>query len=413
MIKAVHIGTTDEGGAYGAMVRISRCMEDEGLDSGILLRNKRNDSSEGRAMCTGYRRFASKVRNSINLVLSFDRIQTDYLGESIINEKEIKEADIIFLHWTNSFLSYKSVRELKKLGKPVVWVMHDMWLMTGGCHYDNYCEGYMSGCRDCPYTKKRHLKSLAEGSFRRKKEMLECIAPVIVTPSEWLAKIADKSDITAPYEKHIINNPVHTETFHPYCDGDKTEIREKYGIPADDKLILFSAFNATHNVNKGFLYLKEALGKIENEDCSLLICGEREEGNITSIGRVKVRYAGFVKDRTLLAKIYSAADVVAAPSKQENYSGVVLEALACGTPVTAFDLGGMPEIIKHGETGYLAKLGDSDELLKGILFCAANKSSMSDRAREIRVKTNTPKIIGRKYRELADMLVRRGEKNNE
>ena len=145
MIRVVHVGTTDEGGAYGAMVRISSCLENEGVGSSVLLRNKRDEKNVGRGVCTGYRRLVSMIRNYLNLQLSFGRIQTDYLGERIVSEKEIKEADIIFLHWTNSFLSYRSVRELARLGKPVVCVMHDMWFMTGGCHYDNYCSGYEKG----------------------------------------------------------------------------------------------------------------------------------------------------------------------------------------------------------------------------------------------------------------------------
>lgn len=405
MIRVVHVGTTDEGGAYGAMVRISGCLEHEGIGSSVLLRNKRDEKSVGRGVCTGYRRLASMTRNYLNLKLSFERIQTDYLGESIVNEKEIKEADIIFLHWTNSFLSYRSVRELARLGKPVVCVMHDMWFMTGGCHIDNYCSGYEKGCTDCPYAGNRYRKYLARDSFLKKKEALVYAEPVIVTPSKWLAGLADSSGITAPYRKYVINNPVDTETFRPYPDSIKKSVREKYKIPAEDKLIMFSAFNATHNMNKGFGYLKEALEKIEEDNFSLLICGDKEEGNIKSIGRVKVRYAGFVKDRTLLAGIYSAADAVVAPSKQENYSGVVLEALSCGTPVAAFDIGGMPEIIEHMETGYLAGRGDVPALLEGILYCAANKGKMSEKARKTRVEKNTAEVIGRKYKELIDSLL--------
>ena len=402
MIRVVHVGTTDEGGAYGAMVRISRCMEDEGADSSILLRNKRNENSEGRAVCTGYRRFVSKIRNYLNLKLSFDRIQTDYLGESIVNEPEIREADIIFLHWVNSFLSYKSVRELKKLGKPIVIVMHDMWLMTGGCHYDNYCGGFGRECYYCPCATNKINERLAHDSFTRKKEMLKYLSPYIVSPSEWLMNMSQESEITSPYKKFTINNPVDIQIFKPYSEKDNIIIRQRYGIEIKDHIIMFSAFNATHNMNKGFGYLKEALEKIEEDNYSLLICGDKEEGNVTSIGRVKVRYAGFVRDRELLAKVYSAADVVAAPSKQENYSGVVLEALSCGTPVAAFNIGGMPEIISHKETGYLAEFDNVEQLYEGIIYCAENKAGMLDKARDIRLGTNSPALIGSKYLELAE-----------
>lgn len=404
MIKAVHVGTTDEGGAYGAMVLISKSMELQGVKSVILLRNKTDESSIGRPMCKGYRRLFSKMKNYVNLKLSFDRIQTDYLGESIINEEEIKEADIIFLHWTNSFLSYNSVRELKKLNKKIICVMHDMWFMSGGCHYDNYCTGYEKECIACPYAHNKIHRYIANNSFDRKRKMLHEISPVIVSPSEWLAGMAERSQITAPYEKHVINNPVDTEIFRIYQDNDTIMIREKYNVPKEDKLIVFSAYNATRNIKKGFPYLKKALEDIGEDNYTLLICGDKEANNITDIGKVKVRYAGFVKDRTLMAKIFSAADVVAAPSKQENYSGVVLEALSCGTPVAAFDIGGMPEIIDHKKTGYIAEFENSGQLHDGIIYCANHKKDMSGAAREMRLKTNTSDIIGKKYKNLIEGL---------
>ncbi|MCR5420879.1 MAG: glycosyltransferase [Lachnospiraceae bacterium] len=405
MIKVVHIGTTDEGGAYGAMVRISECLTLKGVDSSILLRNKRNDKSIGRVVCTGYRRLISKIKNYLNLKLSFENVQTDYLGENILNEKEIKEADVIFLHWTNSFLSYKSIKNLAKLNKPIVYVMHDMWLMTGGCHIDNYCSGYKNACIDCPYAKNHYQKYLAMNSFLKKKEILKFINPVIVTPSKWLGGMANSSKITTQYRKYVINNPVDTEIFCTYPDIEKMAIRKKYKIPAENKLIIFSAFNATRSINKGFGYLKEALKKIDTDNYSLLICGDNKNDDITSIGKVKVIYTGFINDRSLLAKIYSTADVVTVPSKQENYSGVALEALSCGTPVTAFDIGGMPEIISHKEDGYIAEFANTDQLCQGIIYCANNKKNMCKKARDIRIKKNKNEIIGEKYYNLLIKLI--------
>ena len=119
-----------------------------------------------------------------------------------------------------------------------------------------------------------------------------------------------------------------------------------------------------------------------------------------NIGRVKVRYAGYVEDISKMSIIYSSADVVVSPSKQENYSGVILEALSCGTPVTAFAIGGTPEIIDHLETGYIAPFGDTDKLREGIIYCCDNKDKMSERAREVRVNVNSYERIGEKYLEI-------------
>ncbi len=405
MIKVVHVGTTDEGGAYGAMVLISRCLELQGVESSILLRNKKDENNVGRGMCNGYKRLNSKIKNLFNLFLSFDNIQADYWGESIVNESEVKNADVIFLHWTNSFLSYNAIRELKKLNKKVVFVMHDMWLMTGGCHYDNYCAGYENGCVTCPYAHNKVQRYIANNSFVRKIKMLDYINPVIISPSDWLAKMAECSKITASYDKHVINNPVDTAIFRPYSDDETIEIKKKYGVATSDKLVVFSAFNATRNKKKGFSYLEKALEGIVEDNLTLLICGDKEENNITIIDKVKVKYAGFIRERNSLAKIFSAADVVVAPSKQENYSGVVLEALSCGTPVVAFNVGGMPEIIDHKKTGYIAEYRNVEQLCEGIRYCIVNKKAMSENAREVRLRKNTLETVGKTYTDLIERLL--------
>ena len=70
-----------------------------------------------------------------------------------------------------------------------------------------------------------------------------------------------------------------------------------------------------------------------------------------------------------MANAYAAADVFVTPAQQDNLPNTVLESLACGTPVVAFNIGGMPDMISHLENGYLAKFQDVQDLQKGILYC--------------------------------------------
>ena len=97
-MKVIHIGTNDEGGAYQAMVRISKSMELCGAECRILLRNKENPAALGEEVCTGYRRLFSKIKNFLNLCLSFGTVQSDYFGEDLTKFPAVREADVIFLH---------------------------------------------------------------------------------------------------------------------------------------------------------------------------------------------------------------------------------------------------------------------------------------------------------------------------
>jgi glycosyltransferase involved in cell wall biosynthesis len=92
--------------------------------------------------------------------------------------------------------------------------------------------------------------------------------------------------------------------------------------------------------------------------------------------RVEIVHAGPVKDRRLMAILYGAADVFCAPSRMENLANTVLESLACGTPVAAFAIGGMPDMIDHEVNGYLASPFDTTDYCKGIEW------SLSQRGRE-------------------------------
>ena len=399
-MRIVHLTTNDEGGAYQAAVRISRSMKKCGADSYLVLRNKNNSDNEGYELYTGIRRLKSKFYNFLNLMLSFGSVQSDYFGSDITGEELIRRADVIVLHWTNSFISYRTLKKLQGMGKPVIWVMHDMWLMTGGCHIDKNCRGYERGCTGCPEARNMIRRFIAVKNFRIKEDILRIMKPYVVTPSRWLGELKDESAIFRNIKSCVINNPVDTGLYHPYSEGERGEIRDEFSISRTEKMIVFCAFNAVKNTNKGFGYLKKALAGVDKDGYTLLICGSDNDESMQSIGRVKVRYAGYVEDISKMSIIYSSADVVVSPSKQENYSGVILEALSCGTPVTAFAIGGTPEIIDHLETGYIAPFGDTDKLREGIIYCCDNKDKMSERAREVRVNVNSYERIGEKYLEI-------------
>ena len=404
-MKVIHIGTNDEGGAYQAMVRISQSMESCGAECRILLRNKENPNNPGETVCKGIQRLISKAKNFLNLCMSFGTVQSDYFGENLANYPAVQEADVIFLHWTNSFVSYNTIRNLAKLKKSVIWVMHDMWLITGGCHIDGYCRGYERSCKKCPQTHSILKKRIAAESFKRKKQALSELKPSVVTPSHWLKELAEKSDITRGLSIQVIPNPINTDIFFPCSEENHLKVREELGIKLNEKVILFSAYQPTKNENKGFRYLREALKLIEEEGYVLLICGnDKDEEKYHRIGKVRIIFLGRTNDSHRMKEYYNIADTTVVTSMQESFSYSTAESLACGTPVTAFKVCGLPDLIRDRKNGFFAEYGDVVQLKEGILFCCANKSKMTGQVNAIQQQTNYGWRIGERYLEVCNKV---------
>ena len=136
-------------------------------------------------------------------------------------------------------------------------------------------------------------------------------------------------------------------------------------LKTNKKIILFGAVNSTEDSNKGSRYIEETIKLLDDEKYMLVVFGNKD-GYKLNTGKMEAKYLGYIYEEEELAKIYNIADVFVAPSEQESFGYTVGEALACGTPVVAFDIGGIKDQIKSGENGYLADLYDCKDLYKGI-----------------------------------------------
>lgn len=147
-------------------------------------------------------------------------------------------------------------------------------------------------------------------------------------------------------DKCLVNipNPVDTSLYRPL--PNQNEIREKYGVYSEKKIILFGAVNSLKDKNKGYQYLLKALELLSEEEYMAVIFGNKGTSDMID-SKLETKLLGFVEKEQELAQIYYMADVFVAPSEQDNYPNSVLEALSCGVPVTAFNIGGMPELIEH------------------------------------------------------------------
>lgn len=403
-MKIVHLSTNDFGGAYKAAERISEAIKSLEIESEVYVRTKtRKNTNCKELFINPYFKIISKLKNGLNLLFSNHDIQSDFWGIKLNRFDAILSADIIFIHWTNSFVSYSGLESLLSLDKPVVFVLHDMWTFTGGCHVDGYCGKYESACISCPLMNRRlfgrHIPNI---NFRIKKRLISSnTRSAFVGPSRWLVDEARKSPIFENKAVEVIPNPIDTNVF---CEnGGINYLRLEYEIPEDKILVLFGAMSVDKVKNKGFDYFLDIIKKIDSKKYVIFVFGNDEVIDV-SLYNVEIHVLGMIDSETILSKIYSSADVFVSTSRQESFGYTVCESMACGTPVVTFDIGGYKDQILHKKNGYLATPFDVDDILRGISFFSQREKKDLVSIRKRIEENNSYHIIGMRYYELVCKL---------
>ena len=309
---------------------------------------------------------------------------------------------MIVLHWINSFLSYKSLEQIINLNKPIVWVLHDEFPFTGGCHYSGDCQKFVEKCCACPMLNSNKEKDISTCNYLDKARIYSKKKIYFLGPSNWIVSEAKKSSLLSDCSVKYIPNCLNVAIFEP---KNKNELRKKYGIPCGKKVVLFGADNASLKYSiKGLSYLLDALKGLTTKDYYLIIFGNLSEQDIQ--GRVKQehRLVGYVNEEEKLAELYSVADVMVVPSLQEAFGYTVCEAMACGTPVVAFSVGGILDQIEHKKNGYLAECRNVKSLAEGIEYCAQNTEELGKNAHRS-AQRFSQEFVGEKYKEYFEKIL--------
>lgn len=291
--------------------------------------------------------------------------------------------DIIHLHNIHGY--YVNIemlfKYLKKIGKPVVWTLHDCWTFTGHCSHFEYvkCEQWKTECRKCKCTEQypSAWKDASKWNYNRKKNLFTGVDNMIlVTPSQWLANLLGDSFLKK-YPVQVINNGIETNVFKPTY-GD---IRDKYGLGT--KKIVLGVANVW-NQRKGLEDFLELSKKLDDNTIIVLVgVSEKQKSNLPE----KVIGIERTESKEELAELYSAADVFFNPTYEDNYPTVNMEALSCGTPVVTYNTGGAGEmvedkacVIEKGDyikiVGMLENCENMKEKMKNISLSGFDKKNM-------------------------------------
>lgn len=396
-MKVLHLNYYENyGGAAKAVNRIHQGLIREGIDSKILVVKKETKDKSIIEVSTLYsqknklffllKRLARKIKILVNLS-----------DESLlINVLENIDFDILHLHWVSD--GYVSFNELVKLNKPIVWTMHDCAAFTGICHVIGSCNNFLTECGNCPLINSNKKQDISHREFIRKKKLLKNLSVSYVSPSNWLASVASKSKLLDGSQISIIPHGLETDRYFPI---NKKVAKEALLIDVNVILVLSSAVTLKDS-NKGFNLLSDALSYFKktfkaDSNIEVILLGEAEDKS-KSVA-FTTRYLGYVADELLLRILYSAADVIIVPSRQESFGQVAIEAMACGTPVVAFGATGLLDIIDHKKNGYLAKPYNTGDLAIGVKWCMDNNKDglLSVNAREKALSSFGIKNCAQKY----------------
>lgn len=267
--------------------------------------------------------------------------------------------DVIHLHnispWTGVGFGREIVPDLARIA-PVAWRMPDMWPVSGCCSYTSFCE---RGGRECLWEhRRRDPASAEERRIRAERVALEGLGPrlVLVSPSSWLAAIAREEFGGKVRVEHILSG-LDLGFWRPL---DRAAARAALGLPAAGFLVLAIAERLSLRL-KGAGELLQALARCGDARPRLLTAGSLREDD-RRLFPAGTEHLGAVNDDRVLRLAIAAADVVAVPSLADNLPGVVVESLACGRPVASFAVGGLPDMVRPGETGWLARGMDAESL---------------------------------------------------
>ena len=311
--------------------------------------------------------FLSKEKNK-KIRYNFSPANT---GVDITKHPLFQSADVIHLHWINQgFISIDNLEQIIKSNKPIVVTLHDMWYFTGGCHYSGTCEGYKHECGNCPFLSAPNAHDVSYQLLQQKISILSQAKNVRwVTCSNWLQKEALSSTILKHAAVASIPNPL--PEYYTTELTDTSALRTFFNLPQATPLILIGAMQL-QDERKGFAYFKKALDQLKQESFSIqpeiVIFGglKKKQLEVFDDFPFTVHYKGQMNPSTELPKLYAACDVFVLPSLEDNLPNTVAEAMSQATPVVAFNIGGLSQMIDSGVNGYLAEEKDSSDLAKGI-----------------------------------------------
>lgn len=397
-IVILHLTAVETGGAADFTFNLHRSLLEEGYRSYVAVGGNKLITPEGESITINRSKKTLWVRFQRRLRRKYYSghtpcINPKYAGHNMSERimecnpddlvKVLPEVpDIILVHWVSGYANARYVNLLRKRTcAKVFYMMVDEALLSGGCHYPWDCQGIANGCRNCPMVGSRMLKMAVRWNYLYKKVYLLKERKVIL-PTEFDRIRLEHSALWKHAEWHKQLETINEELFAPV--HDKSVLKTQFGIPADKKVVFMGSANL-NEIRKGMSILVEAVPLVKHKDIVYLVAGRQnvfsEMQNVVFIGHVPME---------TLAKAYQAADVFVCPSLEDSGPQMLNMAVMSGVPSVAFPVGSALDLIKTGDTGYLASFSSASELAAGMDYLLdlppVEDEKMSGNCRSIALK---------------------------
>lgn len=360
-MRILHVNYYDiRGGAAKVAYRLHRALLAAGNKSLMLTAEKQSDDDSVIAAFSPGQLKSIRLKQKLeSLICTACRYRHRFphslniFNSGITSKINSFKPDLVNLHWINGCMV--SIKELNEIEAPIVWTLHDAWAFCGAEHHHfRGDERFKSGYNGSVWDFNRYV-------WKQKCKYWNKLDFWLVAPSSWLGKEAAASRIMGNNPIQVIHNGIDLDMFSP---AGKENNRQR-------KIIAFGAFDI-NDWNKGGQELLQALRILRNKhkrEFELRLIGNGKFGD-----EFKAKKTGFIAADKELAAVYRQADVFVLASKYDNLPNMLVEASACGTPLVAFNTGGIPDIVEHRENGYLAEAFNSEDLADGINYVLDDKN---------------------------------------
>lgn len=309
----------------------------------------------------------------------------DFPGSRHLLECAPEKPDVVHLHNLHgAFFDLRAVPQLSH-AVPTFLTLHDAWMLSGHCSHSFDCDRWRTGCGECPNLAiyPPIPRDATAYNWRRKRAIFARSRLHIATPCRWLRDRLHQS-VLAPAiaSTRVVHHGIDLSVFAP---GDRRAARHELNLPQEATILMFAAKGIRGNVAKDFDALRAGLEILATEKPSkpLLFLALGEDGPTERVGAAELRFVPHQDERRKVARYYQAADVYVHASRAEVWGLSITEAMACGLPVVASAVGGIPDQVSDGQNGFLFPVRDARllaERVRQLLAQDGLRREMGERA---------------------------------